>query len=63
MLVLSRKPGQRIRIGDSVIITLLEINGRTVRLGIEAPHELEILREELVTRAARPSTAQTASKC
>jgi carbon storage regulator len=60
MLVLSRKPGQRIRIGDSVIITLVQVNGTSVRIGIEAPHDLEILREELLTRSAHPSAAGNA---
>jgi sRNA-binding carbon storage regulator CsrA len=39
------------------------VNGATVRLGIEAPQELEILREELVTRAAHPSAAPGAGGC
>jgi carbon storage regulator len=60
MLVLSRKIGQRIKIGDSVIITLVQVNGASVRIGIEAPHDLEILREELLTRAAHPRAAGNA---
>ena len=47
MLVLSRKPGEKILIGDSVAITVVRIGPNTVRLGIEAPRELPVIREEL----------------
>lgn len=47
MLVLSRKVGERIRIGDNVTITVVRITGGGVRLGIEAPTELPVVREEL----------------
>lgn len=47
MLVLSRKLGERIRIGDSISITVVRISGGGVRLGIEAPAEFAVIREEL----------------
>lgn len=47
MLVLSRKVGERIRIGNEVTVTVVRITGGGVRLGIEAPAELSIIREEL----------------
>jgi carbon storage regulator len=47
MLVLSRKVGERIRIGESVVITVVRVTGGGVRLGIEAPAELPVVREEL----------------
>jgi carbon storage regulator len=47
MLVLSRKPGEQIRIGDQITITLVEVRGNRVRLGIEAPDSCRILRGEL----------------
>ena len=47
MLVLSRKIGERIRIGDDVTITVVRVTGGGVRLGIEAPAELPVVREEL----------------
>ena len=52
MLVLSRKPGERILIGDEVVITVVRIGPNTVRLGIEAPRDLNIVREELCMGAA-----------
>jgi carbon storage regulator len=47
MLVLSRKPGERILIGDQVAITIVRIGPNTVRLGIDAPRDMNIVREEL----------------
>lgn len=47
MLVLSRKPGERILIGDNVTVTIVRIGPNNVRLGIEAPRDLNIVREEL----------------
>ncbi|HWP65778.1 MAG TPA: carbon storage regulator CsrA [Candidatus Limnocylindria bacterium] len=47
MLVLTRKIGERIRIGDTVIVRVLEVRGSQVRLGVEAPAEVRIYREEI----------------
>jgi carbon storage regulator len=48
MLVLSRKVGERTLIGDGIVVQVLVVNGRRVRLGIEAPPEVVIRREELL---------------
>lgn len=48
MLVLRRRTGQRIRIGENIAIEVVRIGANLVRLGIEAPRELNIVREELV---------------
>lgn len=47
MLVLSRKEAQRIRLGDDIVITVVRIGGDKVRLGIEAPRDMLVLRDEL----------------
>lgn len=47
MLVLTRKSGESIVIGDDVVITVLEIRGGQVRLGVEAPREVTIHRSEV----------------
>ena len=47
MLVLSRRESQRIKVGDSIVVTVVRVAGDSVRLGIEAPSEMVILREEL----------------
>ena len=48
MLVLARMENQRIRIGSDITVTVVEMAGKTVRLGIEAPSAVMILREELL---------------
>ena len=47
MLVLSRKPGEQVRIAKNIIFTVLEVKGHSVRLGIEAPIHVPILRGEI----------------
>lgn len=47
MLVLSRKPGQKIKIGDDIEVTIIAVSGETVRIGIEAPTCVRILRTEV----------------
>lgn len=48
MLVLSRKPDERIFIGDDIVITVISVRGAKVRLGIEAPDHVLVMREELL---------------
>jgi carbon storage regulator len=50
MLVLSRMVGERLLIGDEVVVVITQVRGNKVRLGIEAPPEVLVLREELVGR-------------
>lgn len=47
MLVLSRKVGEKIWIGDRISITVVRVSGGGVRIGIDAPPELPVVREEL----------------
>lgn len=47
MLVLSRKEKERIRLGESIVVTVVRVAGDRVRLGIEAPSDMLVLREEL----------------
>ena len=50
MLVLTRKLGESISIDGEIRIVIVQIKGRQVRLGIQAPHETKIVREEVVQR-------------
>jgi carbon storage regulator len=47
MLVLSRRQSERIRLGDSIVVTIVRVSGDKVRLGIEAPPDVLVLRDEL----------------
>jgi carbon storage regulator len=51
MLVLSRKPGEEVVIGDNIRLTVVAIRGNQVRLGFTAPPEVSIKREELLQKA------------
>jgi carbon storage regulator len=51
MLVLSRKTGEKIYIGDNICITVVDIDRGKIRLGIEAPRDVPIYRHELLTAA------------
>ncbi len=57
MLVLSRKVGERILIGDKIAITVVKIGHGGVRIGIEAPTELAVVREELANELERTERA------
>ncbi|MHB8971309.1 MAG: carbon storage regulator [Pirellulaceae bacterium] len=61
MLVLSRKVGERILIGDHVTVTVVRIAGGGVRLGIEAPLEMAVIREELQGEQIKQSVPRDAS--
>lgn len=47
MLALTRKPGERIVIGDTVVITIVEVRGENIKLAIDAPKEIKIYRGEI----------------
>lgn len=50
MLVLSRRASERIKLGDSIVLTVIRVAGDKVRLGIEAPGDIIVLRDELQSR-------------
>lgn len=62
MLVLSRKQDQRIQIGNDIVLTVVRIQGDKVRLGIEAPKGVVVLRGEL-TESSRLPTPDTSTIC
>ena len=57
VLVVSRKPGERILIGEKIAITVVKVAGGAVRLGIEAPPELAVMREELALEIRKAEQA------
>ena len=48
MLVLTRKSGEKIHIGPDITITVLDIQGNKIRIGIDAPEDIAVLRSELI---------------
>jgi carbon storage regulator len=58
MLVLSRKPDEQIVIGDGIIVTVVEIRGDKVRLGVEAPLDVSVHRQEVMLAIRKAEQAQ-----
>jgi carbon storage regulator len=63
VLVLSRKPGKKIQIGSDITITVLEGRGNKIRIGIEAPEDVPILRAELSDFLERSSFESFEGRC
>lgn len=47
MLILSRRPGQSINVGDNIIISVLEVKGKQVKVGVDVPDDMPVYREEV----------------
>lgn len=47
MLILSRKIDQKIRIGDNIVLTIIDIKGDQVKIGVEAPNDVKVFRQEV----------------
>lgn len=58
MLVLTRKTGEKIQIGENITITVLKTQGKRVQLGISAPHDVSIHRQEIHSRISEENADQ-----
>jgi carbon storage regulator len=47
LLIITRRPGEKIMLGDDVVIEVIEVNGSSVRIGIAAPRSIPVYREEI----------------
>ena len=61
MLVLTRKPGEKILLGDDIVITVLDSRGDSIRIGIDAPRGLKIQRDEVLRAVSEANRAATES--
>lgn len=59
MLILSRRSNETIRIGEDVSVTVLEIRGNQVRIGVSAPREVSVDREEIRARKEKEAPCQS----
>jgi carbon storage regulator len=57
MLILTRKEGELIAIGNDILVKVIAVQGSQVRIGISAPHEVEVHREEVWQRINNPAVA------
>lgn len=62
MLTLTRKIGESIRIGDDIVVVVKEIKGKQVRLGIEAPRDVYVCREELFMKIKQANEGAVAQE-
>lgn len=62
MLVLTRKLGESIRIGDDIVVKVVELDSRHVKLGIEAPRSVSVNREEIYERIQKENLAASSTK-
>ena len=61
MLVLTRRPGESIIVGQDIVVTVIEIKGGQVRIGIDAPREVQVHREEIFEQVRQENLAAVAS--
>jgi carbon storage regulator len=47
MLIITRRPGEKVMVGDDIVVCILEVVGNSVRVGIEAPRSVPVYREEI----------------
>ena len=61
MLIITRKPGEKIMLGDDVTVEVIEVSGSSVRIGIAAPRSLPVYREEIWAAVKEENAASAAS--
>ena len=61
MLILTRRIGETVMIGDSITVTVLRVKGNQVRLGVNAPKSVSVQREEIFQRIKRENSESTSS--
>ncbi len=57
MLIITRRPGEKLMVGDDVVIEVIEVNGSSVRIGIAAPKSIPVYREEIYTAVKEENAA------
>jgi carbon storage regulator len=62
MLILTRRAGESLRIGDDVEVTVMAVNGAQVRIGIKAPRHVNVDREEIAERKRRDKESPSSAK-
>jgi carbon storage regulator len=62
MLIITRRPGEKIMLGDDVVIEVIEVSGSSVRIGINAPKSVPVYREEIWTAVKEENAAAAAAE-
>jgi carbon storage regulator len=61
MLIITRRPGEKVMVGDDVVVEVIEISGSNVRIGITAPRSVPVYREEIWTAVQAENAAAAAT--
>jgi carbon storage regulator len=61
MLVLTRRPGESIVVGENIVVTVIEIKGGQVRIGIDAPRDIDVYREEIYEQVRQENLSAIAN--
>lgn len=62
MLIITRRPGEKIMVGDDVVVEVIEVSGSSVRIGIAAPKSIPVYREEIWEAVKAENRAAAAAK-
>jgi len=62
MLIITRRPGEKIMVGDDVVVEVIEVSGSSVRIGIAAPKSIPVYREEIFAAVQAENRAAAASE-
>jgi carbon storage regulator len=62
MLIITRRPGEKVMIGDDVVVEVIEVSGSSVRIGIAAPKSVPVYREEIYNAVKDENVAAAASE-
>jgi carbon storage regulator len=62
MLIITRRPGEKVMIGDDVVVEVIEVSGSSVRIGIAAPKSVRVYREEIYSAVKEENAASAASE-
>jgi carbon storage regulator len=62
MLIITRRPGEKIMVGDDVVVEVIEVSGSSVRIGIAAPRSIPVYREEIWAAVQAENKAAAASE-
>jgi carbon storage regulator len=61
MLIITRRPGEKIVLGDDIVVTVMEISGQTARIGVDAPKAVPVYREEIWAAVKEENEAAAAA--
>ncbi len=61
MLIITRKTGEKVMLGDEIVVEVIEVSGSSVRLGIDAPRSVPVYREEIWTAVKEENAAAAAA--